>query len=134
MPAIIDCFNKLQEPFDVIFFEGQGIAHPRRLGIASHFGVAVQKPSIGVAQNLLVGEVRQGKIFIDGKTVGAELQTREGSKPIYISPGNMISIDTAIELAKKWIVKPHKLPEPLVIARKYAYRVREEFIGNNPRV
>lgn len=127
LPAIMECYNKLQEPFDVIFFDGHGIAHPRNCGIATHFGIITQKPSIGVAQHLLAGEVKQGRIFMDGKIVGVELQTKEGSKPVYISPGNMISLKTAEELAKRLIIKPHKLPEPIVIARKYTNKIREEF-------
>ena len=134
LPAIMECYNKLQEPFDVIFFDGHGIAHPRKCGIATHFGVVTQKPSIGVAQQLLAGEVNQGKIFMDGKIVGVELQTKEGSKPVYISPGNMISLKTTEELAKRLIIKPHKLPEPIVIARRYTNKIREEFAMEQRRV
>src|SRR3989338_5341127 len=108
LPAIMECYNKLQEPFDVIFFDGHGIAHPRKCGIATHFGVATQKPSMGVAQQLLAGKVKQGKIFLDGNIFGMELQTTE-------------------ELAKRLIIKPHKLPEPIVIARKYTSKIRKEF-------
>lgn len=128
LPVIMECYSKLQESFDVIFFEGHGLAHPRRCGLATHFGVIAQKPSIGIAQKLLAGNLNDGKILIGGKVAGREITIKEGSKPIYISPGNMISLQTAEELAKRLIIKPHKLPEPLVVARKYANRIRAEFI------
>lgn len=126
LPAMTECFDKLQEQPDVLFIEGHGIAHPRRCGIAAHFGIIIQKPTIGIAKNLLVGEAKDGGIIINGKACGFKLQTKEGSKPLYISPGNMISLKTALELTKKFTVKPHKLPEPLVQARKYANRIRDE--------
>lgn len=126
LPAMTECFNKLQEQPDVLFIEGHGIAHPRKCGIAAHFGIIIQKPTIGIAKNLLMGEAKDGDIIINGKVCGFKLQTKEGSKPIYISSGNMISLKTALELTKKFIVKPHKLPEPLVQARKYANKIREE--------
>jgi deoxyribonuclease V len=126
LPALTECYNKLQEQPDVLFLEGHGIAHPRRCGIATHFGIVIKKPTIGVAKNILAGEVREGKIYLNNKLVGIELQTREGSRPIYISPGNMISLKTASELTKKFIIKPHKLPEPLAQVRKFTNRIKSE--------
>lgn len=126
LPAMVECFKKLQEVCDVIFVEGHGIAHPRGFGIASHLGIAVQKPTVGIAQKLLEGEVVDSKIMLNGKRVGACIITKEGSRPIYISPGNMISVKTAVEITKKFLKPPHKLPEPLVMARKYSDIVREE--------
>ncbi len=127
LPIIVECFNKLQEQPDIIFINGHGIAHPRRCGIATHFSISIQKPTIGIAKTLIAGEIKDGDIVIDGKAVGFELQTKEGSKPLYVSPGNMISLKTALKLTRKFIVKPHKLPEPLVQARKYVNKIREEF-------
>lgn len=126
LPALLECYNKLQEQPDVIFLEGHGIAHPRNCGIATHLGISIQKPTIGIAKGLLSGELINGSIVIKGRKVGNELHTKEGSKPIYVSPGNMISLKTAVELTKKFIIKPHKLPEPLVQARKFANRIRDE--------
>lgn len=126
LPAMTECFDKLQEQPDVLFIEGHGIAHPRKCGIAAHFGIIIQKPTIGIAKNLLVGEAKDGEIIINGKACGFKLQTKEGSKPIYASPGNMISLKTALELTKKFTVKPHKLPEPLVQARKFASKICDE--------
>lgn len=126
LPAMISAFHKLQEIPDIIFIEGHGICHPRMLGIASHFSLSIRKPTIGIAKSLLVGEIKKGDVEIRGKICGKELRTKEGSKPIYISPGNIISLKTAIELTQKYIKEPHKLPEPMVQARKYVKKIRDE--------
>lgn len=134
LPAMIDCFNKLQEIPDVLFIEGHGIAHPQRLGIASHFGIAIEKSTIGIAQRLLAGEVKNDKIILDGKEVGFCFVTKEGSNPIYISPGHMVSLKSSLELSKNFLKSPHKLPEPLVMARRYADKIREEFAKTQPKI
>lgn len=126
LPAMVECFEKLEEVPDVIFIDGHGIAHPRRLGIASHFGISIQRPTIGIAQRLLVGGIDGDKIILDGKDVGLCFVTKQGSKPIYISPGHRISLNTTLKITRKFLKLPHKLPEPLVIARRYADKIRDE--------
>lgn len=129
LPAMIEAFNKLEEKPDVVFIQGHGICHPR-LGIVSHFSISTGIPSIGVADSLLAGEVKGEEIFIGKKKVGKVLVGKPGSRPLYISPGNLISIETAYELAKKFIKLPHKLPEPLHLAHKYSKEIRKEMFGN----
>lgn len=128
LPSMVQAFNKLEEKPDVIFINGHGLAHPR-LGIASHFSVSAGLPTIGVANSLLDGNIKGKDIFIGKKKVGKVLQSKTGSKPMYVSPGNLISVDTAYELAKKFIRLPHKMPEPLHIVHKYAREVRKEVCG-----
>ena len=128
LPSMIQAFNKLEEKPDVIFVPGHGLIHPR-LGLASHFSISVGVPTIGVANSLLVGSVKGKNIVIGKKKVGKILQSKPGSKPMYISPGNLISIDTALELAKNFVKSPHKLPEPLHLAHKYAKEIRKEVFG-----
>lgn len=128
LPAMVKCFEKLEEVPDVIFIDGHGIAHPRRLGISSHFGISIQRPTIGIAQRLLVGEIDGDKIMLDGKEVGLCFVTKQGSKPVYISPGHMISLNTTLKITKKFLKLPHKLPEPLVMARRYADKIRDELV------
>ena len=125
LPAMVSCFNELEDKPEVIFFSGHGISHPR-LGIASHFSVLTGIPTIGAADSLLVGEVKDENIIIDGKIVGKVIQTKKGGKPLYVSPGNMISLDSAVELVKRFVKEPHKLPEPLYISHKYAKQVAGE--------
>ncbi len=126
LPAMIDCYNKIAESPDVIFVEGHGILHPRGLGIASHLGISIQKPTIGIAQKLLIGELRGEEVILNGKVAGYAFSSRQGSKPFYVSPGHMVSLKTALELTKKCLKLPHKLPEPLVLARKFASKIRDE--------
>lgn len=133
LPTMIEAFNKLEDKPDVVFVQGHGIAHPR-LGISSHFSISTRTPTIGVANSLLVGEVKGKDILLNGKKVGKILQSKPGSKPMYVSPGNLISVETAYKLAERFIRPPHKLPEPLHIAHKYAREIRKEmfrvsFIG-----
>jgi len=128
LPSMIEAFNKLEEKPDVVFVSGHGITHAR-LGLASHFSLSTQVPTIGIANSLLIGEVKNNFIMLKGKKVGKILVEKPGAKPLYVSPGNLISVETAYELAKKFIRLPHKLPEPLHIAHKYSRDIRKELFN-----
>jgi len=125
LPAMTSCFYQLDEKPEVVFISGHGISHPR-LGLASHFSLLTQVPSIGIADSLLVGEVKGDDVLLNGKVVAKVLQTKVGSKPIYVSPGNLISMKSAVELTRKFVREPHKLPEPLRMSHKYAKDVMRE--------
>ncbi len=127
LPVMIQAFNKLQEIPDVIFVLGHGIAHSRGLGIASHLGLIIDKPTIGIAKNILHGEEKENDIIIKNKVVAKKLKTHKASNPIFISPGNNISLDTAIKVTQRCVREPHKLPEPLVKAKRYLDKIRKEF-------
>ena len=128
VPMII-AFEKLHERPDVVFISGNGLTHPR-LGIASHFSLSVDNiPTIGVSNSLMECEISGEDILKKGKKVGKVLVTKQGSNPMYISPGNNISLETSYELCKKMINLPHKKPEPLHLARKYAKEVQGEIMG-----
>lgn len=126
LPMMLAVYEKLEEQPDIVFIEAQGIAHPLGLGLASHFGVSVNKPVIGITQSVLEGEEKEENIRINGKEVAKALVTKKGARPVYVSPGHMISLDTAVVLTKRCLKEPHKLPEPLVAARKVAARVKQE--------
>jgi len=130
LPAMVEAFNKLSEKPDVVFIKGHGIAH-QRLGLASHFSLSVGVPSIGVANSLLIGEIKGEDVFLKRKKVGKILFSKPGSKPMYVSPGNLISVETAHKLSEKYINLPHKLPEPLHLAHKYSKEIRLELFGEN---
>lgn len=128
LSAMIMAFQKINEKPDVVFIPGQGISHPR-LGLASHFGLATGMPSIGVSNSIVDCKVEEkdgGDILREGKKVGRVLIGKPGSNPLYISPGNFISIDSSYELCRKLINLPHKLPEPMHLAGKYTRDVRKE--------
>ena len=126
LPCILAAYDKLEEQPDVIFIEAHGISHPRGLGLASHLGVNINKAVIGITNQILVGEEKGNQVILNGKVIAEKVVTKQGSKPFYVSVGNMISLKSATELVKKSIRDPHKLPEPLVQARKVAQRVKKE--------
>ncbi len=126
MPAMVEAYSKLKTTPDIIIIDGHGIAHPRRLGLASHFGLVVGRPTIGVAKSLVTGRIEAGKIYVEKDLCGFELRTREHANPIYVSPGHMISPGTALKIVRELIKPPHKLPEPLHLAHKGARRALKE--------
>ncbi len=102
--------------FDVLLIDGHGILHPRKCGLASYVGYMINKPTIGVAKNLLCGSIRQDHFIEYDKTVlGYEIK-KEGKKSIYVSIGHKISLKKAIQTVQKVIKEKERLPEPLRIA------------------
>lgn len=122
---MIAAFEKLNERPDVVFVPGQGITH-QRLGLASHLGIALNIPCIGVSDSFVECEIQGENIVRNNKKIGKVLVEKEGSRPMYISPGNLISVESAYNLSKKMIVLPHKYPEPLHLAGKYLREVLRE--------
>ena len=128
-PAVLLAWNKLQKKPDLLMFDGQGIAHPRGIGIASHMGLWLERPSIGVAKSRLygrhaeVGPLRgdqEDLLDKDGATIGKVLRTRERSKPIYVSPGTSIDVQHAIQFVLDCCTG-YRLPEPTRWAHKVAW-------------
>ena len=128
-PAIIEAFNKLKKKPDVLLVDGNGILHPMRLGMASHLGVVLDLPTIGVTKRLMCGDVKEGKVYVDKEIRGFELKTMEHARPIYVSPGHNISLGTSLDVVKNCLKLPHKLPEPLHLAHRYVNGIREGLIG-----
>lgn len=124
-PAAIEAFNKLEQKPDVLIVDGNGILHPRRVGMASHVGILLDVATIGIAKKLIAGEVREGTVYMEKEARGYEFISREHAKPFYVSPGHKISLKTSLEIVKKCIKFPHKLPEPLHLAHRYANKVKE---------
>ncbi len=119
-------FNKIREKPDILLIKGEGINHPR-LGIASHLSIAVNMPVIGVEDKLFEeNEVKGEEVFMNGKIVGKKLITKKGAKPIYILPGNHVSVEGAYEFVKGLIVQPHKMPEPIYLTHRYAKDIKNE--------
>ena len=127
-PAVMEAFNKLENKPDVLIVKANGILHPRRIGMASHLGILLDIATIGVTKNLMLGEVREKTIYVEKEARGYELITREHARPIYISPGNKISLKTSLEIVKNSLRQPHKLPEPLHLAHKHGNKVRKELL------
>jgi len=123
LPILLDAFENLRKKPDLVIVDGQGILHPRFLGLASHFGVTVDIPSIGCAKSSLVGEfsipgVKKGDwspIFVDGEIRGACLRTRDKVKPVFVSPGHRVNLTDSIHYVLETAVK-YRLPEPIRLA------------------
>lgn len=105
-PSVLEAWSKLKTEPDAVMFDGQGIAHPRRIGIASHVGLMINRPTIGCAKSVLVGkftapEPERGswsEMVDKGEVVGAAVRTKTNVQPIYVSPGHLIDLAGAIEL------------------------------------
>ncbi|MCG8025253.1 MAG: deoxyribonuclease V [Candidatus Thiodiazotropha endolucinida] len=127
VPAILQALSKLQQPPDIFLCDGQGIAHPRRFGLACHLGVYTDIPSVGVAKTRLIGShatvpAEKGgwvPLIDKDETIGAVLLTRSGVKPLYISIGHKISLERSIELVLACTPR-YKLPETTRAAHRLA--------------
>jgi deoxyribonuclease V len=127
LPAIIDALEKIRTIPNIILCDGQGIAHPRRFGLACHLGILVDIPTIGVAKSWLIGKHEElpetrgnwQPLIHNYETIGAVLRTRTKVKPLYISSGHRISLTTAIDYVLRCTPK-YRLPETTRIADKLA--------------
>ena len=129
-PAVLAAWDGLQTKPDLLMFDGQGIAHPRGIGIASQMGLWLERPTIGVAKSRLYGHhlnpgPRRGDCAElhderdSARVIGAVLRTREGVSPLYVSPGHLIDLPQAIEFVLKCCAG-YRLPEPTRWAHRLA--------------
>ncbi|MDZ7829943.1 MAG: deoxyribonuclease V [Halofilum sp. (in: g-proteobacteria)] len=127
LPALLEALESLRTDVQLLFCDGQGIAHPRRFGIACHLGLLVDRPAIGVGKSRLVGEAGEpGRekgarvALVDGgETVGHVVRTRTGVKPVYVSPGHRVSMGMAVDLVLAASPR-YRLPEPIRQADRLA--------------
>jgi deoxyribonuclease V len=132
-PAVMAAWKKLSRKPDVVLFDGHGIAHPRRLGIASHIGVLLNVRSVGVAKRRLVGEHSEPgplrgdwSLLTDGEeTLGAVLRTREAVKPVFVSVGHRADLPSAIALVLRLCTR-YRLPDPARRAHRLTRELRRE--------
>ena len=130
-PSLLAAFKKIKNEPDIILFDGQGIAHPRRMGIATHLGLFLGKPTIGCAKSRLSGKYtsvgeKKGDYapLKEGEEVlGAVLRTRKGVKPIFVSPGHKIDLPNSTEIVLKCTEK-YRLPIPVREAHIFVNQIR----------
>lgn len=136
-PVLLAAFEKLKRLPDLFFFDGQGIAHPRRLGIASHLGLWLDRPTIGCAKSLLIGKYQEpppaaesaadliDKNRISGKTeiIGAVLRTCNNVRPIFVSIGHRIDLPTAVKFVLN-CCDGRRIPKPTREADRYVAEVK----------
>ena len=130
LPALFAALERLKAKPDLAFIDGHGIAHPRRLGIAAHFGVATGLPSIGVAKKILIGEARMAlhdmrgaftPLRDKGEQIGWLLRSKPKCLPLIVSPGHRVAMPSAPELVMRYVTT-YRLPEPTRLADRIASR------------
>jgi deoxyribonuclease V len=126
IPPSVLAIQKLTTEPSVFLVDGHGYAHPYRCGFASHLGLVIRKPTIGVAKGILVGDLETSKdnadtVFITDRNeiIGAQITPKNGRKPMYVSVGHMISLRTAIKIVKQCTVNS-SIPEPIALAHNIA--------------
>ncbi|MEJ7615984.1 MAG: deoxyribonuclease V [Pyrinomonadaceae bacterium] len=132
-PAVLEAWEKLGVEPDVVFFDGQGLAHPRRVGIASHAGLFLNRPTIGCAKSVLVGKYEEpasergswSPMIDRGEMVGAAVRTKNNVAPVFISPGHLIDLPGAIELTLA-CDGGYRIPEPTRRAHQLVNKLRKQ--------
>jgi len=130
-PVLLDAFRKLSLSPDIVIFDGQGIAHPRRMGLASHMGLFLETPSIGCGKTRLVGSYEEpgntpgdySHLTHDGEIIGAVLRTKSNVNPVFVSQGHMIGLERAVEITLS-SCRGYRLPEPTRTAHLAAWEIR----------
>jgi len=131
VPILLAALQRLQERPDVVLVDGQGIAHPRGMGLATHLGLVADIPTIGVAKSRLIGEGQEpdlasgsyNPLIWQGKMVGLILRTQKGKKPLYLSPGYRITLPECLEITLACVTK-YRLPQPVRQADLLSRRLR----------
>lgn len=129
----LKAIDKLSPRPNIILIDGGGINHPRKIGLASHIGVILEKPTIGVTKKMFYGscidptEVGESNpIILDDMVIGYAYKPKKQANPIYITPGNLISVNSAFEVTKNLIYK-YKLPIPIQEAHNLAKSIKLSF-------
>jgi deoxyribonuclease V len=132
-PNLLEAYKKLQQKPDLIMVDGHGISHPRRLGIATHLGIHLDKPTMGVAKKVLVGKYKEpdsakgsvAPLLYKEEVIANVLRTKDNVKPVFVSPGHLMDLKSATDIAMACATK-YKLPEPTRLADHYAAVFKSE--------
>lgn len=136
IPVLLKALQKLRRLPDLLFCDGQGYAHPRRMGLATHLGIVLNSPTIGCAKSILVGthgEVGnktgdRSPLKENEATIGAALRTRAGVKPVYVSQGNRVSLETALRLTLS-VCDGKRIPRPTRDADHWVSELKRRLVG-----
>ncbi len=135
IPALLAAFAQLRQPPDVVMLDGQGIAHPRRFGLACHLGLWLNRPCVGCAKSWLAGDYAApgpaagaySPLTVNGSEVGAVVRSAAGAKPVYVSPGHRIDVPSATAVVRATL-SGYRHPAPTRAAHMAANRLR---MGNS---
>lgn len=127
IPALLEALDRVRTEPDLILCDGQGVAHPRRFGLASHLGVLTDRPTIGVAKQRLIGRFQPPPqqrgawtpLLDKDEIIGAALRSRVGTQPLFVSVGHRVSLETAIRLVMACTTR-FRLPETTRLAHHFA--------------
>jgi deoxyribonuclease V len=133
-PVLLAAFARLRTEPDIILIDGHGRAHPRRFGIACHIGILFDKPTVGCAKSRLVGEHQEpgetagstAPLMLEGERIGVVLRTRDDVKPIYVTTGHRVSLDSAVGLVKQCL-DGFRIPKPTREADHYVRDLRRAY-------
>jgi deoxyribonuclease V len=139
-PSVLDALEKLTIWPDLFVFDGQGLAHPRRIGLAAHMGVILDHPSIGCAKSRLVGDHDEPgdsvgdwvPLWDQGQSIGAVVRSRAKVKPLYVSVGHRVDLQTAIDFVLR-CTRGYRLPETTRFAHKVAGGAKLEIEPSSPQ-
>ncbi|AKB85078.1 Endonuclease V [Methanococcoides methylutens MM1] len=132
---VVEALSKLKRKPDLLMVDGCGINHPRKAGLATHIGVVMDMPTIGIAKKILCGEAEKpdvgeaNPLLYHGDQIGWLLKTNKRSNPIVVAPGHRISMDTCLEVTRKCL-RGYKLPETTRLAHMYVNEIKREMLEN----
>lgn len=132
LPIFLKAWKKLQIDPDIVFFDGQGLAHPRRMGIATHASFFIEKPTIGIAKSKLVGNYTEPSkekgnysyLYHNKEKIGIVLRTKDNVKPVFVSPGNRVDFNNTLEFSLHFTLK-YKVPEITRQAHLYSHYLKQ---------
>lgn len=130
-PLLLQAFDRLSRKPDLIIFDGQGIAHPRSMGIAAHLGIILDLPTIGCAKSCLVGTYEllpsfagaHVPLLYKNKVVGMAVRTRAHGRPVFVSPGHKMDLESAVKMTLS-LCRGYRIPEPLRQVHIFVNRLR----------
>jgi deoxyribonuclease V len=131
--AMISAIEDAKITPDMIMVDGFGTNHPRRCGIATHIGIKLDMPTIGVGKSFLCGSIKGNRIYQNGELVGQIIRAMPEQKPVYVSPGHKISLNTAVRVVKHCI-RGHRQPEPTRLAHEYVTAMKAKILDSGRNI
>jgi len=135
IPPLLEAYGRLKHKPDILLCDGQGLAHPRKFGLAAHLGLYLNKPAVGCAKSRLCGEYEPfalhrnnySQLRYHGETLGYVFCSRDHVRPIYVSPGHLSDLDSSLELVRRCLGR-YRIPEPLRQAHNTATKLRKKLV------
>ncbi len=135
VPALFEAYQRLKIKPELLMVDGQGYAHPRRIGLASHLGLVLNIPTIGVAKKKLIGTYEEppltkgsySPLYDNGEMIGYVLRTKDNTRPVFVSPGHLINFEWSLKITLHTL-KGYKIPEPTRQAHIFVNQIRKKYL------